>query len=372
MARPRLRATLTLFCITLLIPALLISIAEICTRIFGQHLDPLAVFVSSPQLRMDTQGEATSGMFEFDPALTWRLRPNLRSIWWDYTSVSTNAAHLRMPRELSAKRGLRIITLGDSVTFGYRVPAAMSKDKPGEFNAEEKPCPRLLEEMLRKKFPGREIEVLPLACPGYSSAQGLAWLRRDIAELQPDIVTACFGWNDVRAAGAADRDTMPGTSSQVRIRALMSHSQLLLHLAQSAQSRTAAVIPKIEPRSSPEEYTAHFAEMSALCREHGAWFGVILPFYRDPNKLGDSPDEQDNAGNPAEGERMTHYRNQLRSVAVAQKIPALEITELYEQAWPSNAEYFGERIHPNAVGHVLIAERLLEFISPAVSERVRW
>ncbi len=371
MAKPRLRATLTFFCITLLIPTLLIGLAEICMRIFWQRLDPLAVFVTSPQLRMDTQGAATSGMFEFDPLLTWRLRPNLRNVWWDYTSVTTNTAHLRMEREISAKHGLRIVTLGDSVTFGYRVPAAMSKDKPGEFDAEEKSYPCLLEEMLRKKFPGREIEVIPLACPGYSSAQGLAWLRREIAELQPDIVTACFGWNDVRAAGAADRDTMPGTSTQVRIRALMSRSQLLLHIAQGAQSKTAAVIPKAEPRSSPEEYTAHFAEMHALCAEHGAWFGIILPIYRDPNKPGDYPEEQNITGNPAEGERMTQYRNQLRTVAAAQKIPALEIPELTEQAWPANTELFGERIHPNSPGHALIVQRLLEFIGPAVSERVR-
>ena len=371
MARPRLRATLTLFSITLLIPALLIGIAEICTRIFANHLDPLSVFVTSPQLRMDTQGAATSGMFEFDPLLTWRLRPNLRNLWWDYTPVTTNSAHLRMERELSTKRGLRIVTIGDSVTFGYRVPAAMSKDKPGEFDAEEKPYPRLLEEMLRAKFPGREIEVIPLACPGYSSGQGLAWLRRDIAELKPDIVTACFGWNDVRAAGAADRVTMPGTASQVRIRALMSHSQLLLQLAQFAQGKTAPTIPKPEPRSSPEEYTAHFAEMSALCREHGAWFGVILPVYRDPNKPGDYPEEQNNIGNPAEGERMTQYRNQLRATATSQKLPTLEIPELTEQSWPTNAELFGERIHPNATGHALIAGRLLEFIAPALSERTR-
>ncbi len=371
MPKSRLRAILTLFCITLVIPALLIAIAEISTRIFGRHVEPLSVFVSSPQLRMDTQGEKTSGLFEFDPLLTWRLRPNLRNVWWDYTSVSTNSIHIRMKGEPATKRGLHIITLGDSVTFGYRVPAAMEKEKPEEFDAEEKAYPQLLEEMLREKFPGHEIEVIPLACPGYTSGQGLAWLRRDIAELRPDIVTACFGWNDVRAAGAPDRDTMPGTASQVRIRSLMSRSQLLLQIAQSAKAKTTPPILKSEPRSSAEEYAAHFAGMSALCREHGAWFGIILPVYRDPNTSGDYPEEQNNIGNPAEGERMTQYRNQLRSAASAQKIPALEIMELTEQSWPTNIELFGERIHPNASGHRLIAGRLLEFIGPAVKERIR-
>ena len=351
------------------VPAL-VAIAEIAVRLCGRRIDPLSIFVTSPQLRSDTQGATTGGMFEFDPLLCWRLKANLRGIWWDFTPVTTNAQHLRMDRDVAAKKGIRIVVLGDSVTFGYRVPIARDRQQPAQFNATEKPYPALIEAALRKKFPGLEIEVLPLACPGYTSGQGLEWLKRDIASLAPDIVIACFGWNDVRAAGLTDSATMPTSGAQIFVRRLISHSQLLLNIAESAQRRApvATSQEKQEPRSSGEEYVAHFLEMEKLCREHGAWFGILLPVYRDPNTAGIDPDHRDDAADPDEGMRMTLYRAKLRDVALAKKIPALEIAELTERSWPANKTLFGERIHPNAAGHRLIAERLAAFLSEPLAQ----
>ncbi len=359
------RAKFRLLIISILLVPLLVTIAEIAARLFSTRIDPLAVFVSSPQLRSDTQGAATAGMFEFDPLLCWRLKANLRGIWWDFTPVTTNAQHLRMGRDLAGKKGTRIVVLGDSVTFGYRVPVAFHREKPDDFDRHEKPYPLLLEESLRANFPGREIEVLPLACPGYTSGQGLAWLKRDFAKLQPDIVLACFGWNDVRAAGPPDRSTMPGASSQVFVRGLISRSQLLLNIADFAQRRAVAPVAaaKPEPRSSEEEYVSHFLEMNRTCAEKNVWFGIILPVYRDPNTPGIDAAEPNAATDPAEGERMTRYRSGLRTTALAEKIPVLGIPELTESAWPTSKALFGERIHPNAAGHRLIAERLLAFVS---------
>src|SRR5262245_50747625 len=172
MPKSGLRSKLILTAIAIGIVPLLLRLAELGVRILAQKLDPLAVFVASPQLRSDTQGPTTAGMFEFDPLLTWRLKPNLRGVWWDFTPVNTNASHLRMDREVGEKRGSRIVCLGDSVTFGYRVPVSEDRSRPTKFDATEIPWPRLLEEKLRAKYPKQEFEVLPLACPGYTSHQG--------------------------------------------------------------------------------------------------------------------------------------------------------------------------------------------------------
>ena len=348
----------------LTVPAL-VAIAELVVRLCGTRIDPLSIFVASPQLRSDTQGATTGGMFEFDPLLCWRLKGGLRGIWWDFTNVTTNAQHLRMTRDVGAKKGVRIVVLGDSVTFGYRVPVAWDREQPTQFDAKEKPYPAVLEAALREKFPGREIEVLPLACPGYTSGQGLMWLRRDIASLTPDIVVACFGWNDVRAAGLPDSATMPTGSAQIFVRGLIARSQLLLNIAESVQRRApvATMQAKPEPRNSADEYVSHFLEMEKVCREHGAWFGILLPVYRDPNTAGIDPDHRDIPADPDEGARMAQYRAKLREDALAKKIPALEIAELTEHAWPSNKTLFGERIHPNAAGHRLMAERLAAFLA---------
>src|SRR5438552_1097881 len=107
--KPTLRAKLLLLGIALLTVPLLVTVAEIAVRLFSARIDPLAIFVSSPQLRSDTQGETTRGMFEFDPLLSWRLKANLRGVWWDYTPVNTNAQHLRMDRDIGPKKALRIL-----------------------------------------------------------------------------------------------------------------------------------------------------------------------------------------------------------------------------------------------------------------------
>src|SRR5690348_12798418 len=119
MAKSKTRSKLFLAVGALLLVPILLLLAEGAARLFTKRIDPLAVFVSSPQLRSDTQGDNTNGLFEFDPALTWRLRSNLRDFWWDFTPVRTNAAGIRSDREIGPKSGLRILCLGDSVTFGY-------------------------------------------------------------------------------------------------------------------------------------------------------------------------------------------------------------------------------------------------------------
>jgi lysophospholipase L1-like esterase len=363
------RARWLLFGAALLTVPVLVGIAEVAVRVFSQRIDPLSVFITSPQLRSDTQGEATRGMFEFDPLLCWRLKANLRGIWWDYTPVTTNARHLRMDREVGEKKAVRVMILGDSVTFGYRVPTAHDAGKPLEFDATEKPYPALLEELLLAKFPGRDFEVLPLACPGYTSWQGLAWLKRDIEELKPDIVIACFGWNDVRSAGLPDRITMPSSGAQVFVRRLIGNSQLLLSIAASAQQRSPVSPGSVsaESRSNEDEYVSHFLEMAKICGQQAAWFGILLPVYRDPNTPGIDPEHPDDPGAPDEGRLMTRYRDQLRDAARTNNIPALEIPDLTERSWPANKPLFGERIHPNAAGHALIAERLVDFLAEPVS-----
>ncbi len=358
-----------MFGIAVALVPLLLLIFEAGTRMLRPHIDPLAVFVSSPQLQQDTQGVNTSGMFEFDPLLTWRVRPGLRGVWWDYTRVSTNSDGLRMERDVAPKRTgqIRIVTLGDSVTFGYRVPIARDREKPDQVEPGH-PYPALMEEILRARYPGRAIEVLPLACPGYTSGQGLAWLRREIGALQPDIVTACFGWNNIRAAGLPDHETFPQTDAQVFARKIISRSQGLLYLTIEAASRNRGSMQerKPKPRTSPEEYTGHFEQMAEICRQRGAWFGIILPVYRDPN----TPDTDPTfPTSPEEGVRMAAYRDSLRGAAKARSIPTLEIAELTETNWPASREFFGERIHPNAAGHQLMAERVAGFVDSEIQKR---
>ena len=164
---------------------------EAGTRLTMDHVYSLDLFVVTPQQKAQVAEGKQSAIFEGDPLLMWRLRPNLDQAYWDFTTVSTNAQHLRHDRPLQAKEPgtFRIVSLGDSVTFGYRVPPVWP-DKPKDFNPVWVPYPTLLERTLRAANPNRKIEVITMAVPGYTSHQGLAWLRRDIDDLAAG---SCYG-----------------------------------------------------------------------------------------------------------------------------------------------------------------------------------
>ena len=209
---------------------LLLSI-ELITRLTLPHIASLDLFVTTPQQKMQVADPKQSGIFEGDPLLFWRLKPNLDRAIWDYTVLSTNAQSFRADYPMGAKPAgtIRIVCLGDSVTFGYRVPAVWP-EKPNEYNREWLPFPMLLEKELRNANPNRRIEVFPMAVPGYTTHQGLAWLRRDIALLQPDMVIASFGWNDASVSDVPDRESINTGWVSFAGRWLIDHSQAFAHV----------------------------------------------------------------------------------------------------------------------------------------------
>ena len=178
---------------------------------------------------MQVADEKQSGIFEGDSLLLWRLRPNLDHVIWDYTLISTNGQGFRADYNIGPKKAgvFRIICLGVSVTFGYRVPVVWP-ERPA-FEPDWLPYPMLLEKRLKSANPQREIEVLTMAVPGYTSHQGLAWLKRDINWLEPDLVVASFGWNDASLSDAPDRITIRTNWYAVGIRWLIDHSQAFAH-----------------------------------------------------------------------------------------------------------------------------------------------
>ena len=341
--------------IALLAPPLLFAAALLCGELAVRRTQPplstLQFFVTAPKQQATFVDRDQVSIFEGDPLLLWRLRPNLAGVVWDGTLVSTNDEGLRYPRPVGPKpRGaLRILCVGDSVTFGYRVPRVYHRR---ESDLGLLPYPALLEEALRSANPGRQVEVLPLAVPGYSSHQGLAWLRRDIARLAPDLVTICFGWNDIDRRPRTDAESMPTDRVHVMSRDLVGRSQALMRLVgwlrapPARLSESSAGVMRV-PRP---QYVANVLEMARLARAHGAWVVVLAPIYRDP------------IAHPPEGDDIAGHREALRAATTTAAVPFLEVPELTEKAAPENHYLFEEHIHPNHRGHRLLAARLLAFL----------
>jgi lysophospholipase L1-like esterase len=318
------------------------------------HLSSLDAFVAAPEQQAQFVDRDRVRVFEGDPLLFWRLQPHLRGVVWDMTPVTTNERGLRYGRPVGAKPAgtFRILCAGDSVTFGFRVPMVFAR-RPQEVHPDWLPYPARLERALRAANPGRAVEVIPLAVPGYSSHQGLAWLRRDIAELRPDVVTLLFGWNDIGLRPASDRQAMKTDRLSVASRAALSRSQALLHLWRWAHrpppggTAAAGAMRAQFPRVSREEFVENHRAMVELARRHGARTVVIGPVYRD------------RAEYPSEAAFIAAHRSALRAAMEADGIPYLEVPALTEDGHPQNLPLFLEHIHPNQKGHRLLADALL-------------
>src|SRR6267378_990241 len=113
-----LRRRLVYVGIIYLIFILLLLGIEVGTRLLMPHLSSLDLFVVTPQQKAQIADAKQSTIFEGDPLLLWRLKPNLEHVVWDFTIVSTNSEHLRSVdpfQSLKPKQAgtIRILCLGD-------------------------------------------------------------------------------------------------------------------------------------------------------------------------------------------------------------------------------------------------------------------
>ncbi len=328
---------------------------EAAVRLRLPHVPSIQVYVVG-----ETHGDRHEGAqtFEGDPLLGWRLKSNLVNQWWDYTTFSTNSQHLRHPVDVKAKKPgtLRIVCLGDSVTFGYRVPVAW-KENPMKFNRKHLPYPRLLEQRINGEMPDKNAEVIAMAVPGYSSLQGLAWLKREIEWLQPDIVTVSYGWNDTDYRRLSDKVSLPMERSKVIMRWLSAQSQAVIYASRwlretldATGSKSSAPPAELVSRVSSGDYVNNMLEIARVAKEHGAEPVIVAQVYQNAES------------NPRQAETITGNRIRLAKAAEAAGIPFLNIEELTEAAHPDNKHLFGELIHPNNLGHKLLADALYDFL----------
>jgi lysophospholipase L1-like esterase len=331
---------------------LLLLGVDLVVRSFFPYVPSINLYVAGQTHADDKVGAVT---YEGDPLLGWRLKANLTDHWWDYTMFSTNEQHFRHRAPIGRKGSdtLRIICLGDSITFGYRVPLSFPQN-PQSYVRSELPYAWLLEDKLKKLYPGKKIEAIAMAVPGYTSHQGLAWLKRDIDWLEPDIVTVSYGWNDTDTRELPDKVTLTTDRLKVIARWLIAHSQAAIYATrwvQSIRSNKPANQPRIiQPRVSQEDYVDNTIAIAKLGREHGAKVIIIGQQYRDA------------VTHPPQARLISVYRKALATASQAADFDFLLIPELTEDSGNANEKLFGEIVHPNAAGHELIATRLEEMM----------
>ncbi len=132
--------------------------------------------------RADAMGMAR--LEQRDPEIFWRYRPN-QDLEWDKIRVQTNEFGLRdRPRKKEKPPGVfRILSLGESTTFGYGLEATESYSY-------------LLEQLLNADGVGRPVEVWNCGICSYTTYQSVKWLERDGLSFQPDLVLFFHEIND--------------------------------------------------------------------------------------------------------------------------------------------------------------------------------
>ena len=198
--------------------------AEVALRLVGWG-------IVTPEMGfgMNTRSALEQGRFLPDEDLFWKLPRRTHEV-----DRAIKAVHPDLPPP-PRRAARRILVLGDSCS---RISLGVL------------PYSALLEQRLAADG----YEVLNASVPGYTTYQGLVWLRTQLLALEPDLVIVYFGWNDHwRATGMTDR-RYAASRSPGRLR--------LLSLLRRAPAEPPLRVPA-------DQYAENLDAIIAACRERG-------------------------------------------------------------------------------------------------------
>ena len=199
-----------------------------------------------------------------DPALRWRLKPNLqmtaRNIFvdqdrdmWTTWRLTTNSRGFRTPEFSPARTPgtLRVVVLGDSNSMGWLLD-------------DDNTYPRRLEAHLAA-LSGRRVEVINLGVGNYTSFSVRRLFTQVALPLAPDAVVLSFGANDSQQMRSTDAEyaaMFAGASGRFR------HWLSQLRLAGLAQrlfpARTSGLVPRVPPDDFAANLEGILAETTRL------------------------------------------------------------------------------------------------------------
>lgn len=286
-------------------------------------------------------GNLVSRFLEYDAVLTFR---NRRGASFPDAGVRINSLGLRGPEIAVAKSpGVRrVLCLGDSCTFGAAHP-----------------YPQMLRQILEARAPGR-FEVLNGGVIGYTSLHALEWFERELAGLQPDVVTLYFGWNDMwREKDSAVRAWFKsrvagGAAPRLRSYLWEALSRGLVYVENSFGVSSLQV--------PPEQYRAVLERFAGLGRERGfETVYLTAPSGFDGDR---TPPWLFRQGFVARGDSALQLRRTYNRIVVEvsrrERLPLVDCAGDFERS--GGRALFGDPdhdpIHPNDAGYRRIAEAL--------------
>ncbi len=175
------RGRLLALAIGVVLAGALLGAAEVATRLLlpGSVLQPSASFSKETAEfeRLHSEG------IELDPYRVYRLAPDQHTDSIHVNRLGLRGAEPAVPKPAGV---LRVLCLGGSVVFGYGTGSDAAAP------------PAVLERLLRSAVPPpRRVEVVNAGIGGYVSRQELVLLQELVSRLEPDLVVAVDGGNDL-------------------------------------------------------------------------------------------------------------------------------------------------------------------------------
>lgn len=312
---------------TTMMHRLLLAVASVVVTLFLAEIALRATHFGlvSPELSFgaNARNALERGEFVLDRHLFWKQRPEV-------TAYDTAIKAVHPDRPVPPKGNLtRVLVLGDSCS---------------RLTAEGLPYPASLQSVLRDR-----AEVLTAAVPGYTSWQGLAWLKTQLLAAKPDIVIAYFGWNDHWRSTQMEDRRYAARMSPWRPR--------LLSLLQRTQTPPPLRVPA-------GDYAAILEEMARLVKSAG---GQVV-FVRAPCGISAEararlvgttyllPTDDPNALHAA-------YLRALDEVAAAAGAPEIDAAGVFAAVGNEPPLLLGDGIHLTPLGHRVMAAIVAETIA---------
>jgi lysophospholipase L1-like esterase len=316
-----------------------------------------------------------SSIWVCDPILDFKLRPDLNPAGRPLNRVGFRT------REFTPKKSgvYRIVTLGDSCTFGITTSTMF------EYIAE--PYPDRLERFVAERAGPGKVEVLNAGVPGYNSYQGVMLLRTKLRDVEADLITVRFGWNDSFMSGTVGRIFRePEGVFALALQDFLMHTELYpfvrraeLEVADWRRHFDEDTTPKAPPTEwtpniSIDGYKHNLRRIAELGRARGAtvWF-LTSPdaFVTDENrgqyhKFPDAPSAGfllTFNGIPSYDrliEIHESYNAAAREVGAELNVPVVDMAAAYRQHSSEHLFYSTDVPHPTQEGHNLEAETLFE------------
>ena len=295
-----------------------------------------------------------------DPQLFWRFKPNQEmegdGRYYHINSISLRDHEIAVPKP----KGLyRILSLGESTSFGAGV-------------ADNETYAKVVERMLRERFPERQWEVVNAGVGAYSSFQCVKYLELYGLALQPDMVWLFSGANDGLASyvrnyanlkdgfGYTDKELYEVRNRFAGLLRLLNHSDLYKlfkqlqtgRLLESYGRNVAGREKQLKqqrvwrPRVPVDDRRENLARYADLARARRVVPILLLPAYWT---------------SPAHPEDVMREVAREKKALLIDLPAALHASGQFKSCWFAMDEVGG---HPNAVGHRLMAETIAAALFP--------